>query len=106
MIVSLYRLFPTARRGDTNWRRATDQGEILVRARSGGEARALAARAEAQAAGASPKITTQVLASAFYDPNLYGVRREDSSAFEPDGPLGVLEGTFQTPPGYLVLHED
>lgn len=106
MVVNLYRLFPTARSDDTNWGRAIDQGDIVVRARSSGEARALAARAEARVLGASPKITTQVLASAFYDPRLYGVRHEPSGIFETDGPLGVLKGTFQTPTGSLVFHED
>jgi hypothetical protein len=81
------------------------QGEIIVRARSSGEARAIAARAEALAAGASPKTTGQVTASAFRDSTLYGVRRDDTGRFPNDGPPEVLSGGFQIPPGWIA-HDD
>jgi hypothetical protein len=66
----IYRLIPGAPLDDHNWRRAAHQGELVVRARSSGEARAIAARAEARAAGVRQPSTGQVLASAVADPVL------------------------------------
>lgn len=102
----IYRLIPTARPDDPNWGRASCQGEVIVRARSSGEARAVAARAQAEAAGGSEDTTTQVTASAFYDSNLYGVRGDASDAFPPDGPVAVVGGTFQMPANYKIGHRD
>jgi hypothetical protein len=101
----VYRLVPTAGPGDGNWGRAANQGEVVVRARSSGEARALAARAEARAAGAPAMTTTQVMASAFYDPVLYGARLDGSGAFPPEGPPGVLaSANLRIPADYLLTH--
>jgi hypothetical protein len=101
----IYRLIPGAPRDDHNWRRAVHQGEIVVRARSSGEARALAARAEAQAAGVRQPSTGQVLASAFTDPVLYFTRLDDRGAFPDEGPVGVVSGDLQAPAGW-VAHVD
>ncbi|HXE55527.1 MAG TPA: hypothetical protein VN541_21065 [Tepidisphaeraceae bacterium] len=102
---AIYKLLPSAPLLDHNWQRAMCQGEIVVRARSGGEARAIAARAEARAAGASAKTTGQVTASAFRDSTLYSARRDDSGRFPNDGPLEVISGSFQVPSGWVAHHD-
>jgi hypothetical protein len=101
----IYRLIPGAPADDHNGRRAAHQGELVVRARSSGEARAIAARAEAQAAGVRLPSTGQVLASAFADPVLYFTRLDDRGAFPDEGPVGVLAGGFRAPTGW-VAHVD
>lgn len=101
----IYRLIPTAPPDDHNWARALCQGEIVVRARSSGEARAIAARAEAHVAGTPSKTTGQAMASAFRDPALYGVRLDDGGLFPQAGHLGVLSGNFRIPAGW-VAHDD
>jgi hypothetical protein len=99
----VYRLVPIAPPDDTGWGGALYQGEIVVRARSSGEARALAARAEAAAAGEA-RTTTQVVASALREPRLYAVRRDGSGQFPDAGEPGVLRGTFSFSP--MVTHGD
>jgi len=97
----IYRLIPGAPVADHNWRRAACQGELVVRARSSGEARALAAQAEARAVGVAQPTTGQVLASAFEDPVLYFSRRDDRGTFPDEGPIGVLSGSFEVPAGWV-----
>ncbi len=63
--LKLFRLVPRAAPHDRNWGRAANRGEIIVRARSSGKARAPAARAEARATGAPTVSTTQLFAGAF-----------------------------------------
>ncbi len=100
----LYRLRPTARPGDTNWDRAINQGEIVVRARSSGEARALAALEEAEAAAGAPAAaTTQVRASAFMDEKLYTVEDEPAGRWPAEGPAGVVDGMFDIPRSYVPI---
>lgn len=101
----IYRLIPGAPAVDHNWRRAAPQGEIVVRARSSGEARALAAEAEARAAGVRQPTTGQVLASAFEDPVLYFTRLDDRGVFPNEGPIGVVSGSLSAPTGW-VAHVD
>ena len=98
----IYRLIPGAPLDDHNWRRAAHQGELVVRARSSGEARAIAAQAEARAAGVTQPTTGQVMASAFEDPVLYFTRLDDRGTFPDEGPIGVLSGSFQVPTGWLA----
>jgi hypothetical protein len=94
----IYILRPTARSDDPNWGRAINQGEIVVRASSSGEARAMAALEEASAAtGKFPKTTTRVVASALRDPVLYTVVEDTSGRFEAAGPVRVVRGTFHFP---------
>ena len=98
----LYRLVPIAAPDDTNWDRALNQGEVVVRARSSGEARAIAALEEAEAAAGEPALaTTQVRASAFMDDKLYGVEDETGGAWPADGEPGVVDGAFTFPPDYV-----
>jgi hypothetical protein len=105
--MSVYRLVPIARSDDPNWDRAINQGEIVVRATSSGEARAIAALEEARAAVSHiPKSTTQVTASALRDPLLYGVIDDASGEFPASGPIKVLRGNFQFPGGYVEQSTD
>jgi hypothetical protein len=95
----VYRLIPAADAADSNWDRAINQGEVVVRANSTGEARALAALAEAQAAGAAV-ASTQVSASALMDDKLYTVREEPPGQW-PEGADGVLEAKWRFTRGYV-----
>jgi|SRR5690606_28086568 len=100
----VYRLVPIADADDPNWDRAINQGEIVVRAASSGEARAIAALAEAEAAtGAPPLATTQVRASALMDEKLYAVRDAPFDAWPGDGPPQVLAGSFHFPDDYVPI---
>jgi hypothetical protein len=91
----IYRLVPTARPDDPGWDRAPNHGEVLVRAASSGEARAIAALEESLAAGAHGTLsTTQVIASAFRDPLLYAVHEDESGEFPAVGPVRVVKGSF------------
>lgn len=97
---AIYRLVPAARPDDPNWDRAMNQGEVVVRAVSSGDARVVAAYGEAQAISLKePKGTTQVTASAFRDSKLYTVHLDTSGEFPAEGPRGVLRAMFELPPG-------
>jgi hypothetical protein len=89
--LSLYRLIPIAGPDDTNWDRAPNRGEVVVRARSSGDARVVAAQAETED-GRAGIFTTAVSASAFLDEKLYAVRDEASGRYPIDGPREVVEG--------------
>ena len=100
----VYRLVPVADADDPNWDRAVNHGEIVVRAASSGEARAIAALAEAEAAAGTPPLaTTQVRASAFMDEKLYAVRDAPFDAWPAEGPPEVLAGSFQIPDDYVPI---
>jgi hypothetical protein len=104
--MSIYRLVPIAAPGDPNWDRALNQGEVVVRAGSAGEARAVAAIAEAAAAvGREPELTTQVGHSALMDDKLYAVREEEIGQYPAEGPPEVLSAAFRFPEGY-TMHDD
>jgi hypothetical protein len=103
----VYRLVPIAEPDDPNWDRALNQGEVVVRASSSGEARAMAALEEARAAtGAIPNSTTQVRASAFRDEKLYTVRDDHSGEFPAAGPVQVLRAHFTFPENFVGHHLD
>lgn len=103
----VYRLVPIAAPDDPNWDRALNQGEVVVRASSSGEARAIAALEEARAAiGKMPQSTTQVRASALRDEKLYAVRDDHSGEFPAAGPVQVLRAHFSFPPGYVTQQDD
>jgi hypothetical protein len=89
--LAIYRLVPIARPDDPNWDRAPNRGEVVVRARSSGDARVVAAQAETEA-GKQGLFTTEVTASAFLDEKLYTVRDEPEGRYPPIGPRIVLEG--------------
>lgn len=89
--LALYRLVPTARPDDPNWDRAPSRGEVVVRARSSGDARVVAALAETEE-GRAGLFTTEVKASAFLDEKLYTVRDEPEGRYTSAGPRMVIEG--------------
>jgi hypothetical protein len=98
----IYRLVPVAPTDDPNWDLATNQGEVVVRALSSGDARIVAAHAEAAAIIHRPPLaTTQIFASAFRDEKLYHVVEDTSGEFPADGPRTVLRANFHVPEGYV-----
>lgn len=74
--LNIYRLVPIAAKGDRNWDNASDLGEVVVAARSTGDARIVAAAAELDfmEIDASPaEGVTTAMASAFRNEKLYSV---------------------------------
>lgn len=105
--MTIYRLVPSAPAADPGWDLALNHGEIVVRANSTGEARAIASLEEASIrAHGLPATTTQVDASAFRNEKLYTVRQDDSGEFDDAGPMGVLRGEFMFPMDYDGLKID
>jgi len=105
--MTIYRLIPSAPADDPNWDLALNQGEVVVRANSSGEARAIAALEEASLrVEGIPPTTTQVVASAFRDEKLYTVKEDTSGEFPDTGPVRVLRGEFQFPMDFAGLKID
>ncbi|MCR4264664.1 hypothetical protein [Nitratireductor sp. ZSWI3] len=100
MSTRIFKLVPAAADGDPNWDRATNQGVILVRARSPADARIVAAEAEADFLETDAKpgdgVSTR-FASAFRDDKLYTVIELDTGTFPEEGPREVVEGTICNP---------
>ncbi len=97
--LKLYRLVPIAAPGDTNWDLAPNQGEVVVRARSSGDARVVAAEAELDfteidALPGDGNSTTSD--SAFRNERLYTVVDETDPAYPAEGPRGVVAGSIRT----------
>ena len=102
----VYRLVPALPADDKRWAMAKYQGEIVVRAASTGEARAIASLEEANSSGSGfPRSTTQVVASAFRDELLYSVILDSSGRFAAEGPIQVLHGDFIRP-SMVPFHKD
>jgi hypothetical protein len=96
--LKLYRLVPIASATDTNWDIAPNQGEVVVRARSSGDARVVAAEAELDyleidALPADGNSTTS--SSAFRNEKLYTVIDETDPSYPLDGPREVVAGTVR-----------
>lgn len=93
--LKLYRLIPVAAATDTNWDLAPNQGEVVVRARSSGDARVVAAEAELDfteidALPGDGNSTTS--SSAFRNEKLYTVVDETGAAYPVEGPREVVAG--------------
>lgn len=93
--LKLYRLIPIAAATDTNWDIAPNQGEVVVRARSSGDARVVAAEAELDfteidALPGDGNSTTS--SSAFRNEKLYTVVDETDAAYSVEGPREVVAG--------------
>lgn len=93
--LKLYRLIPVAAATDTNWDLAPNQGEVVVRARSSGDARVVAAEAELDyleidALPGDGNSTTS--SSAFRNEKLYTVVDEADPAYPLEGPREVVAG--------------
>lgn len=96
--LKLYRLVPIASATDTNWDIAPNQGEVVVRARSSGDARVVAAEAELDyleidALPGDGNSTTS--SSAFRNEKLYTVVDETDPAYPVEGPREVVAGTVR-----------
>ncbi|MCD7059802.1 hypothetical protein [Pelagibacterium xiamenense] len=91
----IYRLYPVAGRGTSNWDIAANRGEVVVRARTTGDARLVAAEAEARSAGDGRHENDDVYSvrsSAFTDEKMYGVQRIETPQYAEDGDRMVLSG--------------
>lgn len=96
--LKLYRLVPIASATDTNWDIAPNHGEVVVRARSSGDARVVAAEAELDyleidALPGDGNSTTS--SSAFRSEKLYTVVDEQNSTYPLEGPREVVAGTVR-----------
>lgn len=96
--LKLFRLVPIASATDTNWDIAPSQGEVVVRARSSGDARVVAAEAELDymeidALPGDGNSTTS--SSAFRNEKLYTVVDECSPSYSLNGPREVVAGTIR-----------
>lgn len=96
--LKLYRLVPIAAASDTNWDLAPNQGVVVVRARSSGDARVVAAAAELDyleidALPADGNSTTS--SSAFRNERLYTVVDETDPSYPAEGPREVVAGTVR-----------
>ncbi|MFC3161964.1 hypothetical protein [Ciceribacter thiooxidans] len=93
--LQIYRLVPLAEPDDPNWQNAPSQGEIVVRARSAGDARIVATEAEPDFPEVHAKPAEDVstaIGSAFRSDKLYSVVLDESGRYPPEGPRGVVAG--------------
>ena len=95
--MNTYRLIPQS--AGSHWGLHENRGEAIVRARSTGEARALAALAEAESIAPPGKARTVAARSAFRNPILYRVILCSDTGFGQDGDAGVLEISLHSPSG-------
>ncbi len=93
--MKIYRLVPTAPEDDPNWQNATAHGEVVVRAKTAGDARVVASDAEldfTEIDAAPAEGNSTDMASAFRSEKLYSVIEDHSGRYVPNGPRGVIEG--------------
>ncbi|EUB97899.1 hypothetical protein PMI07_000459 [Rhizobium sp. CF080] len=93
--LKIYRLVPTAAPNDPNWQNSPPHGEVVVRAKTAGDARLVASQAELDfmEIDASPSEGNSTeMASAFRSDKLYTVIEDTSCRFAPNGPRGVIGG--------------
>ncbi len=96
--LNIYRVVPSAPVTDPGWDNNPLQEEIVVRARSSGDARIVAQEAELDfpEVNAKPAEGVQTdIASAFRNEKLFTVVRDDSTRFSPEGPRGVVAGKIR-----------
>ncbi len=95
--LNVYRLVPIAKFDDPRWDNATDHGEVVVAARTAGDARIVAAARELdfmEIDAAPAEDVTTSNASAFRDDKLYSVIEIERG--RQDLKRGVLEGSIRT----------
>ena len=91
--LNVYRLVPIAAPTDTNWQNAPSQGEVIVAARTAGDARIVAASRELdfmEIDSAPAEDVTTINASPFRNDKLYSVIEIEHG--RSDLQRGVLEG--------------
>jgi hypothetical protein len=94
----IYRLIPIAEPGDPHWQLSPYQGEVVVRAKSSGDARQVAVEIEADFLNTDAKPGEGVSttnASAFRNEKLYTVIEDLSGRYPVEGERQVLEGTIR-----------
>lgn len=93
--LALYRLEPVAEPEDPRWQGTRDPATLIVRARSPGDARLVAAESERDFLETDAKPShgaSTRFASLFFDDKLYSVHEVRSSPHPREGPRGVVEG--------------
>ena len=93
-VLNIYRLVPIAKPSDPRWQNSPYQGEVVVAARTSGDARIVAAERELdfmEVDAAPAEDVTTSSASAFRSEKLYTVIEIDHA--RRDLTRGVLEGT-------------
>jgi len=88
--MKIFRLLP--HRAGAHWGHSQNHGEVIVRARSSGEARFVAAHAEAALAHLAGERWFEMAASAFRNPLLYRVIRDATGRYEQAGAAQVVSG--------------
>lgn len=97
--LKIYRLVPIAAPDDPNWQNSPPHGEVVVRARTAGDARLVASGAELDFTeiDASPSEGNSTeMASAFRSEKLYTVIEDESGRYDAEGPRGVVDGRGRT----------
>lgn len=93
--LKIYRLVPIAAPDDPNWQNSSGHGEVVVRARTAGDARIVASAAEldfTEIDALPSEGNSTEMASAFRSEKLYTVIEDESGNYEADGPRGVVAG--------------
>jgi hypothetical protein len=93
--LQIYRLVPIASPDDPHWENRPPQGEVIVRARSTGDARLVANSAELDFTDVDAlpaEGTSTDMASPFRSEKLYTVILDDSGKYPNAGERGVVEG--------------
>lgn len=95
----IYRLYPLAEPGASNWDIARNHGEVVVRAKTSGDARLVAAEAEVDLARRHDENDdiNSIRASAFTNEKLYGVQQISDGGLDPQGERGLMEGNLRLP---------
>lgn len=95
--LAIFRLVPTAARDDRRFARDALHGELVVRARSIEDARAVAIEAEqaSRGGGARPAVSKD---SPFRDETLYTVIEVSGVEFLKSGKRGLIAGRFAEKP--------
>ncbi|MCY1665981.1 hypothetical protein [Rhizobium sp. SL86] len=97
--LKIYRLVPNAPLDDPQWMDRPPQGEIVVRARTSGDARLVASEAEldfTEVDALPAEGNSTDMASAFRSEKLYTVIEDVSGRFSAEGPREVVEGRVRT----------
>jgi hypothetical protein len=97
--LKIYRLVPNAPLDDPQWMDRPPQGEIVVRARTSGDARLVASEAEldfTEVDALPAEGNSTDMASAFRSEKLYTVIEDVSGRFSAEGPRKVVEGRVRT----------
>ena len=103
--MAIFRLYPLAEPHASNWDIAHNHGELVVRAKTSGDARLVAAEVEAELAHRHDENDDiySIRASAFTNEKLYGVQQIIDSGIDPEGERGLVAGTIRLP---VELHKE